>query len=334
MAAESHGLPEPKQRKTRPVVCFETGEIFSSAKEAALFAGVTYASIRSAIHQRCRAGGYHWYYQDEPKPAFSNMKSAKRPMRAVVCWETGEVFKSASTAASSVGVTRSSINDAIRKKSKSGGYHWYFADQPKPDSFDSKERKKRTARPVACWETGEVYENANAAAKAVAIGSNSISAAIRREGTAAGFHWYWADQPKPVAFVAPKRRGGKGRPKRAVVCWETGEVFASAKEAAETKGVKYSSNICAAIKNKVAAGGYHWYYQGEPKPEESEFKRPAASRVRTVACVETGEVYPSMQAAARAVGIPNASSIWKAVENGYVVGGYHWKDVSEQGKCD
>lgn len=65
--------------------------------------------------------------------AHSGMKlseNAKDKMRVdVQNIETGEVFKGMSKAANSVGVPRQAIIGAIKRKGKSGGYHWkYFND--------------------------------------------------------------------------------------------------------------------------------------------------------------------------------------------------------------
>lgn len=47
-------------------------------------------------------------------------------------------------------------------------------------------------------------------------------------------------------------------------------------------------------------------------------------RLASVRCVETGEYYPSMTAAAKALGVTH-SSIWFAVKRGGKSRGYHWR---------
>ena len=321
---------------SKKVVCIETGVAFSSAKNAAESVKISEARIRDAIKRRCKAGGFHWHYEGEPAPVIEekaedsrNARSPKRaamPRRPVICWETGEVFESIDAAGKATGVKGPSIAFAASKKRRSGGFHWYWADEPKPEAF---EEPKRTGKPkprkaVVCWETGEVFESAESAAAAVGIQAPScVFNAVKRKGTCGGYHWYWANEPRPESFAPLKRGNGNGRPKRAVVCWETGEVYSCAQEAAEAVGLKSQSSICAAVRNRTSAGGYRWYYQDEPKPDEAELKKPRP-HAQAVICWETGEVYPTITAAAAAMGTKSRTSIAQAAASGDMANGLHW----------
>lgn len=248
----------------------------------------------------------------------------------IVCWETGEVFESARDAGDAKGISSpGNIYAAIKNKTKCGGFHWYWADESKPESFVSKKSPATTKRPVVCWETGVLFENTEVAAAAASVTPSYIKAAIERKGTSGGYHWYWADEPRPNAAEFLGAPISKGRPKRAVVCWETGEVFASAREAAEAVGIKSSGGICTAIRKKTTSGGLHWYYQDQPKPDESELKQTQAERQRAVVCIETGETYPSIREAARTIN-QNATNISKALKDGVAVNGCHWKEKLDQ----
>lgn len=56
-----HCIKTLNTRVVTPVVCVETGEMFSSTREAARFAGVSRSSISMAINGiRKTAGGFHW----------------------------------------------------------------------------------------------------------------------------------------------------------------------------------------------------------------------------------------------------------------------------------
>ena len=55
--------------RPRRVVNVETGEVFSSLKEAAASAGVTVGTVRQALMLGCRAGGSHW--KDAPRSGAS-----------------------------------------------------------------------------------------------------------------------------------------------------------------------------------------------------------------------------------------------------------------------
>ena len=69
---------------------------------------------------------------------------------------------------------------------------------------------------------------------------------------------------------------------------------------------------------------------GIPVPEERKQRISEKMRVcnahlrRSVVCVETGEVYASISAAAKSVG-KNFSTLSEARKNGTTCGGYHWQ---------
>lgn len=47
--------------KSRPVICVETGQHFSSGKEAAEYYGISRGSIAHVVKgERKMAGGFHW----------------------------------------------------------------------------------------------------------------------------------------------------------------------------------------------------------------------------------------------------------------------------------
>ncbi len=47
---------------SKPVRCIETGEIFSSAKEASKFLNIHSGAVSKSIGKYYKAGGYHWKY--------------------------------------------------------------------------------------------------------------------------------------------------------------------------------------------------------------------------------------------------------------------------------
>ncbi len=50
------------RKHSKPVICVETGETYSSAKEAMRKTGINAANIGTSCKSGNRAGGYHWNY--------------------------------------------------------------------------------------------------------------------------------------------------------------------------------------------------------------------------------------------------------------------------------
>lgn len=123
---------------------------------------------------------------------------------------------------------------------------------------------------------------------------------------------------------APK----KGRGRR-VVCLETGAVFESMKEAAVAVGAN-SGGISLCINGgALTAKGYHWVLEGDGRTvAQIEEGRRGAKRV---VCLDTGEVYASVKAAAAAAGTSPASVIKCAKGRYGTAGGLHWAYAGSNG---
>lgn len=85
-----------------------------------------------------------------------------------------------------------------------------------------------------------------------------------------------------------------------IVCWETGEHFVGYKNAGEASNIKRFGNISTACKHfpDYTLGGYHWY-RADDDISEKEIPLIKASTL-PVCCVETGEIFPSSNEAAKA----------------------------------
>ena len=117
--------------RTIPVICVETGKKYDSITDAAIDIGQKKPSnIIVALKSGGRAGGYHWRFADveKPVPPFK-----KERWRAVMCCETGEIFRSACAAARSMGFSASAVWSALKRGGTSGGYHWKYVDSGDAD---------------------------------------------------------------------------------------------------------------------------------------------------------------------------------------------------------
>lgn len=147
------------------------------------------------------------------------------------------------------GVSSGSLNSALAYGYSAGGYHFYRADEPKPDdSFfksDNGGKGSSKKRPVICLETGVQFESAIAAVKWLDSGKTNnrgnMRAALISGSALLGYHFYYADEPKPP----------NSHFKRAVYCEDLDTVFTSLETCADAIGFNGSISDLA---DKVANG--------------------------------------------------------------------------------
>ena len=126
--------------------------------------------------------------------------------------------------------------------------------------------------------------------------------------------------------------------KKRVVCKETGQVFESLAAAAVWSGMSKNStsNITAQIKGlKPSAGKHpitqqplHWYFEGCEKNAKEKIKeKPGAKKVKNL---DTGEIFNSINEAAKKYNVSNVTISKSCKSNGFVAVGknkdqkYHW----------
>lgn len=145
-------------------------------KEAMERYGVSSGSLNSALTYGYRAGGYHFYRADEPKPDDSFFKSdnggkGSSKKRPVICLETGVQFESAIAALkwldSGKTNNRGNMRTALISGSALLGYHFYYADEPKPPNSHFK-------RAVYCEDLDTVFTSLETCADAIGF-NGSIS---------------------------------------------------------------------------------------------------------------------------------------------------------------
>lgn len=211
-----------KNPAARKVVCIETGQVFPSCLDAALWArslghekaGLSGISAACSGHIRS-AYGYAWKYLGDPdKPAYDpNYKRGAKSHNAkkVICVETGEEFGTCDAAAAwlmSIGnlsakgpIVGAAANGA--KKKTAYGYTWRFSDGPEKESLSGKIRpsgeRHYLAKPVLCVEAGKVFPSLSEARQWLRENGypKASSAAItntcqEKQKIAYGFRWRYA----------------------------------------------------------------------------------------------------------------------------------------------
>ena len=247
-------------------------------------------------------------------------------MRPVICLETGRCYKNASEVAIERKVTTSTITRSCRSGYAVKGFHYCYADEPKPDStfFDA-----GRCIAVMCLETNERFPSVMAAARWIddenmpESVSKRILSAIAFGTCVKGMHFYLADEPKPKdTFFKDKRwRSGTKRP---VVCLETGKQYESIAQAARSHGVSKSA-MGEACKTGGGIKGLHFYLDDIPKPDENCFENKAK---QAVICLETGERFESVTAAAKESGT-QAGTLRHCLLEGTTAHGFHFYYADE-----
>lgn len=171
--------------------------------------------------------------------------------RAIICFETGERFASVTDAASAIGAAWPLVCNAIKRHGACRGFHFYYADEPKPDDSDFDRKVNKNSRPIICLETNERFESQTMAAKAVGVPRGAICNALKTHMATKGLHFYYANEPKPDEEFFRNRSWTRVR------CVETGVVYKTITQAAKETGAS-RAGICGAASGM--AGGYHWEY--------------------------------------------------------------------------
>lgn len=181
--------------------------------------------------------------------------------RAIICFETEERFESITDAANAIGAAWPLVSSALKRHGACRGFHFYYADEVKPDDSVFDRKVYKNSRPIICLETNERFESQARAAKAVGVPREAIYAALRGHIATKGLHFYYADEPKPDDFyyadepepddLLPSKRGIRVR------CVETGVVYKTITQAAKETGASQAGIRGAA---SGMAGGYRWEY--------------------------------------------------------------------------
>jgi hypothetical protein len=117
--------------KARAVRCVETGEVFPSARLAALSINKSHNQIRDCLSgKNITAGGYHWVYADATEYEHEvRWKRGSLSTTPILCIETGVIYSSLREAARAINRSWKQISECVRGNAlTAGGFHWKYAD--------------------------------------------------------------------------------------------------------------------------------------------------------------------------------------------------------------
>lgn len=108
-------------RRSMPIVCVETGDVFPSIKAAEKWAGCRHGTISAVLSGRRKtAGGYRWAYAEQREPSW------KTP---VACPDTQMTFPGVKEAAAWAGCNPGCISAVLAGRAKTaGGRRWTRAE--------------------------------------------------------------------------------------------------------------------------------------------------------------------------------------------------------------
>ena len=209
--------------RCKPVTNLNTGEEYSGAYEVTKkYPGV---NVTGAITHNRKVLGCYWQYKDivdkngreaelqkciektKTKRLNAAKQNSKVLAKPVVCLELHREYESGSEAARQLNLDHTSISNAIKNRTKAGGYYWQYKDVVEKSSIEeelqncidhTKQKKQDQTnfhkKQVMCIETQQIFPSAKEASLSLGNNKNLISHAIRHNYTAAGYHWKYIEQ--------------------------------------------------------------------------------------------------------------------------------------------
>ena len=190
-----------KSKRSKPVICINTGEIFFNAIEAAKKYSINSEAIRRCCGNNrkektagyCPKTGEHLVWQnyiewlENPKEIINeqNIKG-----RSIICIETGKIYMSISLASKTTGICYKNIRRSCNGERKTaGGFHWAYYNKflENPESYNlNKLSKNNNIKRVMCITTGKIYNSIKEAAKDTNANYSCISKACKGKIKTAG----------------------------------------------------------------------------------------------------------------------------------------------------
>ena len=211
----------------------------------------------------------------------------------------------------------SGIFQCLKRKMRTcNGFYWCYEEDydefwtPPEVSF---ERGKSKKRPVYCFETNTVYENAIDASEQT--GSNLdkiIRCCEKKENGTNGMHFCWCDEKDTFVIKNTTKRGEKYSQEEKQRIFEHYPVMGMSSEFI----AMFPNRTEPSLRGMASKLGVK--YCGDNKNQ------------KRVICIELNKVFNSINEAAQYMGFKDASSISKSLKSGKTSGGYHWECVEEE----
>lgn len=177
-------------KKSRKLICNETGEIFNSIRECCDILKIRHEDVSAMLNNKRTTpiGGY----------TFSEIKLQ---IPYVIILETEQTFETVKECANFLKCSKSTLVRTLSGKlSQCKGYHIIYYNNYKKENnnyfglprYNTKKQKSsnKNGHSVKCIETNEVFKSVIAASRFAGIAPSGISkCCLKQRNTAGGYHW-------------------------------------------------------------------------------------------------------------------------------------------------
>lgn len=272
----------------------------------------------------------------------------------IICLNTGEIFESIRLAQKKYNINDTSISNACKGKHRyagkiNGEYGiWrYYNDCigmtrdemlkiVKNTKYDIENTVRSNAIPVACVNTGEIFDSALKASKVKNISSTHITACCRRKCDFTGYFngerlvWRYLEEYDENEDITEILDRGK------IICLNTKEVFYNAEQASNKYDIN-RNHITEVCSNNRRSTGVHpdtdkplvWMYLTDYKKATKEEINDRLNvgfgrgRYRKVVCLNTGEIFDTISNAVQKYNMKSVNGIIACCKNRTKTAGKH-----------
>ena len=249
-------------KKSRPIICIETGEVFNKISDACIDNNLDVSDILKVCNKdRKSSGGYHWAFLEDwnKNPVSEDYITSNSRHIKIYCIELDMTFKTIEEAAKYLDVYPSNISETLNGRQNAvKGYHFVKYDEwilnSNPEKYIRKDKNKKEIFRV---DDGEIYKSAADAERKTGICRHNITSCCRfKTNTAGKYRWMFYEDYLKYGI---KIRKNTHRVKQ-VMCVETNKIYESISLAARDINLSNCS-IGAVLKGRnKTAGGFHWKY--------------------------------------------------------------------------
>ena len=175
------------EAKNKAVINLDTGEIFSSIKDASLSLGLGIGAVKDGIRECFRVGGFCWAHVSDletnsREQLLARYNINKRKTRPVLEVDENKQFESLVAAANYYNLDVKVLCKAMKTGYKCKGHTFVYTSEP------------HQPRKVRNKDTGEVYQTSVCAGKAISVPHSQLINAINRKTRCRGYYWEYIDE--------------------------------------------------------------------------------------------------------------------------------------------